>query len=91
MTGSILDGFPRTLEQAATLDTLLEKLGKKLDAVIEIKVDDAALLDRLSGRFSCSKCGPGYHDRHKPLRTSSTCDVCRASEFTRRADDNEDT
>ena len=89
--GFILDGFPRTLAQAAVLDTLLERLGKRLDAVVEIKVDDGALVDRLSGRFSCSKCGAGYHDRHKPLATAGICDVCGSSEFSRRADDNAET
>ena len=74
--GFILDGFPRTLAQAAVLDTLLERLHKFLDAVIEIKVDDGALIDRLSGRFSCAKCGTGYHDRHCLPKTAGICDVC---------------
>ncbi len=89
--GFILDGFPRTLAQAAVLDTLLERLHKSLDAVIEIKVDDGALIDRLSGRFSCAKCGTGYHDRHRSPRTAGICDVCGSQEFTRRADDNPET
>ncbi len=89
--GFILDGFPRTLAQAAVLDTILERLNKTLDAVIEIKVDEGALVDRLCGRFSCAKCGAGYHDRHKPPKAAGLCDACGSSEFARRADDNVET
>lgn len=89
--GFILDGFPRTLAQAAALDTLLKDKGKRLDTVVEMKVKDDVLVDRISGRFSCAKCGAGYHDTHKKPKVEGTCDACGATEFSRRADDNAET
>ena len=89
--GVILDGFPRTTAQAEALDAMLVEKGLKIDHVVQITVDEDAVVERISGRFSCAKCGAGYHDRFKRPKQEGVCDICGATEFNRRADDNAET
>ncbi len=88
--GVIFDGYPRTLGQADALSALLKDAGMTLDHVIELRVDDEVLVERVSGRFTCANCGAVYHDKTHPLKDGVHCDVCGHEEFKRRADDNPD-
>jgi adenylate kinase len=90
-TSVIFDGYPRTAAQADALDAILKSRGRKLDHVIELVVDEDALVDRITGRFTCGTCGEGYHDRHKMPAKAGVCDKCGGGDFKRRPDDNEAT
>jgi adenylate kinase len=89
--GAIFDGYPRTAGQARSLDGILAARGRTLDHVIELEVDEDALVDRITGRFTCASCSEGYHDRHKLPAKEGVCDNCGGTEFKRRPDDNEET
>jgi len=90
-TGAIFDGYPRTAAQAESLDGILAKRGRELDHVIELEVNEDALVERITGRFTCATCGKGYHDTFERPSVEGTCDRCGGHEFKRRPDDNEET
>ncbi|NML93206.1 adenylate kinase [Novosphingobium olei] len=89
--GAIFDGYPRTAPQAESLDAILESRGRKLDHVIELEVNEDALVERITGRYTCATCGKGYHDKFEKPAVEGTCDKCGGHEFKRRPDDNEET
>jgi adenylate kinase len=89
--GAIFDGYPRTAAQAASLDAILGQRGRRLDRVIELDVNEDALVERITGRYTCASCGKGYHDRFEQPKVAGTCDKCGSTEFKRRPDDNEET
>jgi adenylate kinase len=89
--GAIFDGYPRTAAQAESLDAILTADSRNLDRVIELEVDEDALVERITGRFTCGGCGKGYHDKFEQPQVPGTCDKCGSTEFKRRPDDNEET
>jgi len=90
-TGAIFDGYPRTEAQARSLDEILSSRGRTLDHVIELSVDEDALVERITGRYTCATCGKGYHDTFEQPKQLGVCDKCHGTEFKRRPDDNEET